>query len=314
MKESARNSIVSWIAIGISIISLLFGVVVPFVRGLWSPGVSAYQSGEFKVYHNVRYGFEISYPKTWIVSLMPTNGDGASIIDPVDPGVQIRVYDAHATGDAAGGKASSQADIPWHEYVGRVKSRIGGSEAVYERAQEVSVAFGLGNGKPQEYAWNVPGILVINYITPLHWCPYQYEIISQIKGVRYYCIIKVPWYRSPYYKSLITYMMSTFKVTPYNGESGTNMPGSYGKANISSPENWSHTHKPFTIVSGKVESPELFPELYINGNLTRYGSDGYFSCKVNLIPGRNVIKVVEWYKAFGLDLRTAELSIYYDKR
>lgn len=319
MKNNNLNSIISWVAFAVAIFTFILSVFVPFVGGVLSPGVSISQPNEFDVYHNIRYGFEIYYPKTWIKSSMPTNGDGITIIDPVDPDVQVRVYGAHgiATNFDSGIKKESPGDL-WFKYIKERRDNLKDFEVMYERVQGAKLVFDLGNGELQEYNYSIPGILIIRYkhIGPLRLLPCQYEIVSQIKGVGYHCIIQVPWFKSPYYKRLISYIISTFKITPYNGENGTYTLSieSCGKVNLISPKNGKHTHKPLTIVSGMVESPELCPEVYVNGNLVRYGNDGYFSCKVGLIPGRNVIKVVEWYKAFGLDLKTAELSVYYDEK
>jgi hypothetical protein len=316
-KPQNRNSNIAKIALIISLISLVFTFLPPTLRSIWEPEIVKFEDYEFETYQNRRFGFEVKYPKAWIALQEPTNGDGIVINELKDSKVEIRVYGRHELISPNGELIDPSVgwrEENWYAYIKDIRAHLGLSEKYYETRLNVSYFYDIGGGKKIEFTAHNPAIYIVRYGF-FKFFPIKYEVVTVVKGIGYHMEVTVPWYRSYYCRNLISYIISTFEVGPYSGELGANYftEASMRKVKLLKPKNGEHIKMSYVIISGQVDYPELRPELYINGEIVSYAEDGYFACREDLIPGKNVIKVVEWYKSFGADFGSSEVVVYYDK-
>jgi hypothetical protein len=316
-KPLNRNNNIAKIALIISLINLVFTFLPPALRSIWEPETVKFEDYEFETYQNMRFGFEVKYPKAWIVLQEPTNGDGIIINELKDSKVEIRVYGRYELISPNGDLISPTVgwkEEDWYAYIKDIRAHLGLFEKYYKTRLNVSYFYDVGGGKKIEFTAPNPAIYIVGYGF-LKFFPIKYEVITVVKGIGYHMEVTVPWYRSYYCRNLIAYIISTFKVGPYSSELGANYftESSMEKVKLLKPKNGEHIKTSYVIISGQVDSPELRPELYINGEIISYAEDGYFAYRKDLIPGKNVIKVVEWYKSFGAYFRSSEVVVYYDK-
>lgn len=310
-KIQDRSNDRSTIALIISIITLIFTFLPPLLRAIWGLEIIKFEEYEFETYQNIRFGFEMKYPKTWLALKEPMNGDGIIIKELKDPNkVEIRAYGRHEIIDPG----AEWKDENWYTYIKNIQDHLGLFEKCYETRVKVSYLYDIGGGKKIELTINNPAIYIVRYGF-LTLFPIKYELITIVKGIGYHIEATVPWYRSYYYRNLISYIISTFKIGPYSGELGTNYLTETPKevVKLYEPKNGEHTKMSYIIVSGQVSYPEFRPELYVNGETISYAENGYFTYKENLIPGKNIIRVVEWYKSFGTYFKSSEVAVYRDQ-